>query len=100
MLQDPRAAGPVEPLAAPAVADDARVQAWRRTLYEQAPDAAYVLDDQGRVLEANAGFSRVLGCTQEAALQLRLWQWDVDFPQVRAGTPHHRRDPVTQGLTE
>ena len=79
---------PALPLPAPststAAADSARTLAWRRILYEQALDAVYVLDELGRVLEANAGFSRLLGCTPEAALQLRLWQWDVDFPQARA----------------
>ena len=76
---------------AAAAGDDGRAQAWRRILVEQAQDAVYVLDDQGRVLEANAAFARLLGCTVEAALQLRRWQWDVDYPQPGAAHESHWR---------
>ena len=77
-----------------AAADAAQAQAWRRILVDQAQDAVYLLDDQGRVLEANAGLARLLGCTPEAALQLRLWQWDVDYPQPRASEVLARSEPA------
>ncbi len=88
---------PSVPVASPAAApepDAARAQAWRSILVEQAQDAVYVLDEQGRVLEANAAFARLLGCPPEAALQLRLWQWDVDHPQPRAAEVLARSEPI------
>jgi PAS domain S-box-containing protein len=73
---------------------DARAQAWRCILVEQSQDAVYVLDEQGCVLEANASFARLLGCSAEAALRLRWWQWDIDFPQARASEVLARTEPA------
>ena len=73
---------------------DARAQAWHCILVEQSQDAVYVLDDQGCVLEANASFARLLGCSPEAALHLRWWQWDIDIPQARASEVLARTEPA------
>ena len=61
-----------------------RELAWRRLLFAHAPDALFALDGEGRLLEANEAFARLLGCTLDTALALRLWEWDVDFPEPRA----------------
>ncbi|MES2716203.1 MAG: PAS domain S-box protein [Pseudomonadota bacterium] len=61
-----------------------RDQAWRRILFEHAPDAVFALDGEGRVLEANEAFAGLLGRSVPEAMALRLWDWDLDFPEPRA----------------
>jgi PAS domain S-box-containing protein len=76
-----------EPLSGtPAAAAPAprRELAWRRILFEHAPDAVFALDGDGRLLEANQAFADVLGRSLPEALALRVWDWDIDFPQARA----------------
>ena len=78
----------------PGSGDPALYQAWRRILYEQAHDAVYALDDQGRVLQANASFSALLGLSLPEALARRVWDWDLDFPQDRALEVLARDEPA------
>jgi len=59
--------------------------AWRRFLFQRTPDAVFLLDGQGRLLEANARFATLLGRDLKDALQLQVWDWDLDFP--RDGVP-------------
>ena len=68
--------------------------AWRRILFEQAHDAVFALDRQGRVLEANQAFADLLGLSLPETMALHVWDWDVDFPAPRLlpllaqGVPH------------
>ncbi|GAB0149881.1 MULTISPECIES: PAS domain-containing hybrid sensor histidine kinase/response regulator [Marichromatium] len=55
----------------------------RKILIEQSRDAIVILDQDGGVLEANESFAGMLGCSLEAALQLRLWEWDPDWSRER-----------------
>ena len=76
---------PEAPVPAPEEASAARrALAWRRPLLAHAPDALFALDGDGRLLEANQAFARLLGRILDDAMALRLWDWDVDFPEARA----------------
>ncbi len=88
---DPGAGWPVEPAhdSAPEYQD-----AWRRFMFDQARDAVYLLDDQGRVLQANASFAALLGSPMADALRCRVWDWDIDFPQDRALEVLGRDEPA------
>ncbi len=50
-----------------------------QTLLQAASDGVHVLDDQGRVFEANPAFCRMLGYTREEVLQLSVTDWDVQW---------------------
>jgi PAS domain S-box-containing protein len=54
--------------------------AWRRILFEQAHDAVFALDPQGRVLEANQAFADLLGRSLPETIGLHVRDWDLDFP--------------------
>ena len=84
----------VVPGDAPGLAGPPQAQAWRRILFEQAQDAVFVLDQQGRVLDANEAFATLLGCPLAAAMAQRLWDWDVDLPQARALELLGRSEPA------
>lgn len=58
--------------------------AWQVVLYQQSQDAVYLLDTQGRVLQANPRFAELLGLRPADAAALRLWDWDIDHPQAQA----------------
>ncbi|MBI5685038.1 MAG: PAS domain S-box protein [Verrucomicrobia bacterium] len=55
----------------------------RRILIERSRDGIVVLDQQGKVFEANPRFADMLGYTPEEVLQLHVWDWDRDWPQER-----------------
>ena len=57
---------------------------WQAFLYQQSQDAVYLLDTQGRVLQANPRFAELLGTSPSEAAAQRLWDWDLDHPQARA----------------
>jgi diguanylate cyclase (GGDEF)-like protein/PAS domain S-box-containing protein len=50
--------------------------AWRRLLVEQSKDGIVVLDQSGKVYEANQQFARMLGYTMEEIYQLHVWDFD------------------------
>jgi PAS domain S-box-containing protein len=54
--------------------------ARRRILLEQSRDGIVVLDQDGRAVEANQSFARMLGYSPEELLQLHVWDWDASFP--------------------
>ena len=58
--------------------------AWRRFMFDQVRNAVYLPDHQGRVLEVNASFATLLGVPMPDALQRRVWDWAIDFPQDKA----------------
>ena len=74
--------------------DPVKVRAWRRFLFDQAHEAVYALDDQGHVLQANASFASLLGLPLTEALERRVWDWDLDFPQDRALEVLSRFEPA------
>jgi len=57
-----------------------------RVLFEQAGDAVFVVNENLNVVEANASFARLIGCTPEEALARRPWEWSLDFntPEICA----------------
>ncbi|MBN2429667.1 MAG: PAS domain S-box protein [Deltaproteobacteria bacterium] len=50
---------------------------WRRILVEQSRDGIVVLDQDGKVYEANRRFAVMLGYTAEEVRQLYVWDWDT-----------------------
>jgi PAS domain S-box-containing protein len=52
----------------------------RRILIDQSRDGIVVLDNNGRVYEANQQFARMLGYSLEEAHQLQVWDWEYLFP--------------------
>ena len=57
--------------------------AWRRILLEQSRDGIVVLDQDGKVVEANLRFAEMLGRSPEELLQLHVQDWDVPTPRER-----------------
>ena len=52
---------------------------WRRMLVEQSRDAIVVLDQSGKVYEANKRYADMLGYSMEEVYQLYVWDWDFQF---------------------
>ena len=55
----------------------------RRILIEGSRDGIVVLDQAGKVLEANRRFAEMLGYTAEEVRQLHVWDWDRDWSPER-----------------
>ncbi|MDO9533257.1 MAG: PAS domain S-box protein [Deltaproteobacteria bacterium] len=53
----------------------------RRLLVEQSRDGIVVLDQNGKVFEANRRFSEMLGYSADEMRQLHVWDWDGQFPR-------------------
>jgi PAS domain S-box-containing protein len=53
----------------------------RRILVEQSSDGIVVLDESGKVFEANQRFAQMLGYTSEEIKNLSVWDWEFLFPQ-------------------
>jgi PAS domain S-box-containing protein len=78
----------------------------RRILFEQSKDGIVVLDQHGKVCEANQSFADMLGYTMEEVRQLHVWDWDAQWTReeleeiIRLGdstgahfeTRHRRKD--------
>jgi PAS domain S-box-containing protein len=60
-----------------ALADEAT---WRRILVEQSRDGIVILDQAGRVFEANRRFAEMLGYSQEEVMKLDVWDWEYLYP--------------------
>ncbi len=89
-----------------ALADEAT---RRRILIDQSRDGIVVLDENGKVYEANQRFAEMLGYTPEEVTQLYVWDWEYLFPREQvqemirtvdeAGdhfeTQHRRKDGTT-----
>src|SRR4030042_2058810 len=81
----------------------------RRILIEQSSDGIVVLDENGKVCEANQRFAEMLGYSSEEVSELHLWDWDTQYPREQllemartvdeAGdhfeTRHRRKDGTT-----
>jgi|GEM_PF-421717 PAS domain S-box-containing protein len=51
----------------------------RRILVEQSRDGIVVLDETGKVYEANQSYVQMLGYSTEEVRQLYIWDWDVQW---------------------
>jgi PAS domain S-box-containing protein len=60
----------------------AETSRWRM-LVEQSRDGIVILDQSGRVFEANKRFADMLGYSVEETHRLCVWDWDVRFPKER-----------------
>ena len=52
---------------------------WRRILIEESEDGIVVLDQNGKVYEANKRYADMLGYSMEEVQQLHVWDWDTQF---------------------
>mgnify|MGYP000384624665 CR=1 FL=1 len=52
-----------------------------RILIEQSRDGIVILDQDGKVFEANRRFAGMLGCSPEEVSRLHVWDWDTQFPK-------------------
>ncbi|MGB6873070.1 MAG: PAS domain S-box protein [Dehalococcoidia bacterium] len=59
-----------------ALADEAT---RRRILIDQSRDGIVILDQNGKVYEANKQFAEMLGYTPEEAAELHMWHWDTQW---------------------
>jgi PAS domain S-box-containing protein len=92
-----------------ALADEAT---RRRILIDQSRDGIVVLDQDGKVYEANKQFAEMLGYSSEEARQLNVYDWEFLFPREQvlemirtvdeAGdhfeTQHRRKDGSTYNV--
>ena len=53
----------------------------QRLLIDQSSDGIVILDNEGRVYEANLQSARMMGYSLEEMRQLRIWDWDCQIPQ-------------------
>jgi diguanylate cyclase (GGDEF)-like protein/PAS domain S-box-containing protein len=51
----------------------------RRLLFDQSRDGIFVLDEKGKVYEANQQFAEMLGYSPEEVLQLHMWDFDAQL---------------------
>ncbi len=58
---------------------------WRRLLFERSRDGIVILDEDGKVIEANPAFARMLGYSPDELAGLHVWDWNDLFPpdQIR-----------------
>ena len=54
---------------------------WRRLLIEQSRDGIVILDQGGKVWEANRHFAEMLGYSSEEVSRLHVWDWDAQWPR-------------------
>jgi PAS domain S-box-containing protein len=52
-----------------------------QTLLNATSDGIHVLDDQGKIIEVNPAFCKMLGYTREELLQLKITDWDVLYSE-------------------
>ncbi|WP_094228621.1 PAS domain-containing sensor histidine kinase [Methanolobus psychrotolerans] len=50
---------------------------WRRLLMEQSRDGIVIIDQDGKVIEANPRYAEMLGYSHEEMKTLHIWDWDV-----------------------
>ncbi len=56
---------------------------WRRLVVEQSRDGIVILDQGGRVFEANQEFARMVGYSMEEMGSLSVWDWEAAAPRDR-----------------
>nr|WP_321464878.1 PAS domain S-box protein [uncultured Desulfobulbus sp.] len=65
----------------------------RRILVDQSSDGIVVLDQQGKVYEANRRFAETLGYSPEEIKNLSVWDWDVQWSREELKTLLDRVNP-------
>jgi PAS domain S-box-containing protein len=65
---------------------------WRRIMIEQSRDGIVILDQNGKVYEANRQFGELLGYTSDEVLQLHVWDWDDQHTQEQIEEMIHSVD--------
>lgn len=60
-----------------------------RLLFQEAQDGIFILDQRGRVIEANNAFAAMLGRRAEEVIGLQPWDWDLVYSreEVLANIP-------------
>ena len=53
----------------------------RRILVEQSRDGIVILDNDGKVFEANRRFAEMLRYTPDEVKELHVWDWDTQWPR-------------------
>ncbi|MGD9116805.1 MAG: PAS domain S-box protein [Dehalococcoidia bacterium] len=61
-----------------ALADEAT---RHRILIDESGDGIVILDEEGKVYEANRRFAEMLGYTPEETAKLNVWDWEASFPR-------------------
>ncbi|MFA6562396.1 MAG: PAS domain S-box protein [Verrucomicrobiia bacterium] len=56
----------------------------RRILMDQSRDGIVVLDQDGKVFEANRRYAEMLGYSLDEVLQLHVWDWDAQWTREQA----------------
>ena len=54
---------------------------WRRILIEESRDGIVILDQYGKVYEANKHYADMLGYSIKEVHQLYVWDWDAQLPK-------------------
>lgn len=72
---------------------------WR-ILFEQAKDAMFVIDESGRVTEANHSFAAMLGCSMEEVLTLYPKDWDASYATQKKPGAHWPEFPTVSASFE
>lgn len=52
---------------------------WRRILMEQSRDGIVIIDQDGKVFEANPRYAEMLGYTHEEIHTLHMWDWNIHY---------------------
>lgn len=52
---------------------------WRRILMEQSRDGIVIIDQDGKVFEANLRYAEMLGYSHQEVQTLHMWDWDVHY---------------------
>jgi PAS domain S-box-containing protein len=52
---------------------------WRRILMEQSRDGIVIIDQDGKVFEANPRYAEMLGYSHEEVQTLHMWDWDIHY---------------------
>src|SRR4030042_200158 len=52
---------------------------WRRILIKESRDGIVILDQNGKVYEANQRYAEMLGYSPEEMSQLHVWDWDTQW---------------------
>jgi two-component system NtrC family sensor kinase len=52
----------------------------RRILIDESSDGIVILDERGKVYEANRRFAEMLGYTPEEVRELSVWDWEFQYP--------------------
>ncbi|MEM4368203.1 MAG: PAS domain S-box protein, partial [Candidatus Anstonellales archaeon] len=53
----------------------------RRILIDESRDGIVILDENGKVYEANKKYAEMLGYSMEEIYNLHVWDWDAQIPK-------------------